>query len=529
MHTPQIETEKDRKILVLQRKIAALQERNILLETEVTWYKEQFGLAQKRLYAPSSERSPVGQEEMLFNEAEACASDTVPNTQSEKDIQTYTKRKAGAQKDKLQGLPVEEIHYELPEEERICPQCGTLMHDIGFDTRQEIKIIPAQVILVKLNKHKYACRPCDRNEVSTPMISTPVPNPAFPHSLACASSVAYIMNEKYADGMPLYRLEESLRRINFRMSRQTMSNWVIQGSIWLEQMYRRFHEILLKRDVLFADETPVQVLHEPDRKAEQKSYMWVYRNNDEIYPIVLYEYQETRQGKHPEAFLEGYHGYLHVDGYSGYNGLTGIILVGCWAHARRKFVEALDLLPPMQRKSVNTVARQGLEYCNQLFRIDRDLKSLSPQERKAIRQEKSLPVLLKMNNWLKEGHNLPPKSPSAIAIQYCLNQWEKLTAFMEDGRLELSNNRSERAVKAFIMGRKAWLFSNTPVGAEASATVYSIVETAKANNLNPLKYIEHLLEKLPNIDWKNPDELDKLAPWQDNIQSKFSMKPKHTS
>ncbi|QSQ09789.1 hypothetical protein H0A61_02170 [Koleobacter methoxysyntrophicus] len=274
-----------------------------------------------------------------------------------------------------------------------------------------------------------------------------------------------------------------------------------------------FQEIISILLASCSDETTLQVLHEPGRSAGTDSYMWLYRTGRDGPSIILYDYQTTRASKHPERFLSGFKGYLHVDGYAGYNRLPNITLVGCWAHARRKFDEALKALPA-DKRNTHVAAKEGLNFCNQLFAIERDLKDLTPKQRYEARLERSRPVLDAFLAWLKyQRPRVLPKSAFGQAIQYCLNQWDKLKAFMVDGRLELDNNRSERSIKPFVIGRKNWLFSNAPRGATSSATIYSIVETAKENGLNPLMYLMYLFEKLPNMDIKDKDALDELMPW----------------
>ena len=497
-------------------------EKILLLEAEVAWYKEQLGLAKKRLYGPSSEKTPVGQEAMLFNEAEACASDTLPDPETETITYNRRKKVAGKREAQVADLPVEDIFYELTKEAQVCPDCSGPLHAMGHDVRREIEVIPAKVVLVKHHAAKYACRNCNRNEIKTPILTAPMPKSAFPNSLASPSAVAYIMSQKFVEGLPLYRQEASLQRLGFELSRQTMANWTIAGADWLEQITRRMKAKLLERDILHADETPLQVLQEKGRRAQQSSYMWLYRSGRDGPPIVLYEYQETREGKHPRHFLEGYAGFLHVDGYGVYEELPKATLVGCWSHARRNFSEALEVLSPMAKKKGDTAAHKGLEYCNELFAIERNLHDVTPEQRFAGRRERSEPVLAEFRAWLEAmAIETLPKAPIGKAVRYCLNQWSKLTAFMLDGRLELSNNRAERSIKPFVIGRKNWLFANTPRGADASATIYSLVETAKENGINPLAYLTYLFEQLPNIKWTDPQALDLLMPWSTTIQEKF--------
>lgn len=341
-----------------------------------------------------------------------------------------------------------------------------------------------------------------------------MPLPVLPGSLVSPSAMAYIMTQKYVESMPLYRQEQQLARLGVELSRQTLANWMIQGADrWLSPLYARMHKHLLAQDILHADETTLQVLREPGRSAESTSYLWLYRTGRAGPPIILYDYRMTRASKHPRRFLSGFKGYLHVDGYAGYNELPNVTLVGCWAHARRKFDEALKALPAAQRNAA-VAAKEGLEFCNRLFAIERDLGEATPEERYARRQEFSRPVVEAFSAWLKyQSPRVLPKSAFGQAIKYCRNQWDKLTAFLQDGRLDLDNNRSERSIKPFVIGRKNWLFANTSRGADASATIYSIVETAKENGLNPFNYLQYLFERLPNLDTQDEKALDELLPW----------------
>jgi transposase len=385
---------------------------------------------------------------------------------------------------------------------------------MSTEVRQELKVIPAQVKVVRHVRYIYSCRRCEREEINTPIVTAPMPSPVFPGSLASPSAMAYIMSQKYVESMPLYRQEQQFTRLGVELSRQTLANWMLYGADrWLYLLYDRMHEYLLKQEILHADETVLQVLREPGRAAQAPSYLWLYRSGRDGPAIILFEYQTTRAGKHPRRFLSGFKGYLHVDGYTGYNGLPDITLVGCWAHARRKFDEALKALPDA-KSSAPVAAKEGLDFCNQLFAIERDLKEATPDERYKIRLERSRPVLDAFSAWLKNQFpRVLPKSALGQAIRYCRSQWDKLEAFLLDGRLEIDNNRSERSIKPFVIGRKNWLFANTPRGARASTVIYSIVETAKENGLNPFAYLSYLFEKLPNLDTNDQNTLDALLPW----------------
>jgi hypothetical protein len=326
------------------------------------------------------------------------------------------------------------------------------------------------------------------------------------------------MSQKYVEGMPLYRQEQQWARFGVELSRQTMANWMLHGAQWLTHVYEQMKAHLLRQDIAYADETTLQVLREPGRTAEQKSYLWLYRTGPWSPAIVLYEYRPTRAGEHPKRFLGGFTGYLHTDGYDSYDQVAGVTRVGCWAHARRKFFDAIAALPK-NVPAASTVAQQGLDFCNHLYAIERQAEGQPPEKRFAIRQEQSRPVLDACLAWLQEQQGrVLPKSLTGAVITYCLNQWERLNAYLLDGRLEIDNNRSERAIKPFVIGRKNWLFANTPRGTQASATIYSLVETAKENRLHPFYYLTYLLEKLPQLpDLKDEKALDALLPWSSSL------------
>lgn len=502
--------------LLLKQQNELQQQQITELSTKVKWFEEQFRLNQYRLFGRSSEQTQVEQIN-LFNEAEAETKPEAPEPTIE-EITYKRRKKSGHREEMLKDLPVEVIEYHLPESEQTCSCCGGPLHEMSTEIRQEIKIIPAQASVVKHVRHVYGCRHCERNEISTPIKTASMPKSVLPGSLASPTSIAYIMSQKFVEGLPLYRQEEQWERLGVEISRQTMANWMIQSSErWLRPLYERLREQLLQQEILHADETTLQVLREPGRAADTTSYMWLYRTGRDGPPIILFDYQTTRASKHPARFLKEFKGYLHVDGYAGYDGIPNTRLVGCWAHARRKFDEALKALPATE-KANPTAAQEGLEFCNKLFAIEREFHNVKPEERYDGRLEKSRPVLDAFSTWLKyQTPRVLPKSALGQAIQYCRNQWDKLTAFLLDGRLELDNNRSERSIKPFVIGRKNWLFANTPKGASASAIIYSVVETAKENGLNPFVYLTYLFEQLPNIDLSDLKAIDSLLPWSASL------------
>jgi len=512
-----------KKIEELEAKCSVLEHEKSELRAEVNWYREQLRLDKARRFAKSSEQ--IGPEQVqLFNEAEAEAKPSAPEPAMEEI--TYKRRKQKGKRDEqLKDLPVETIEYRLSPEEQICTTCNCDLHEMSQEIRREIKIIPAQTIEVRHVTYIYSCRRCEKEGESSTIVTAQAPAPVLPGSIASPSAVSHIMTQKYADAMPLYRQEKALARQGVELSRQTMANWVIQCSQrWLEPLYELMHEQLLQEKILFADETPLQVLREPDRPASSKSYMWLYRNGGDRPANILYDYRTTRASKHPIAFLNGFGGYLHVDGYGGYDSIPEVTLVGCFAHARRKYTNALKALPD-ENSDAAVVAKEGLAFCNQLFSLEREFKNLTPEDRYRMRLIRSRPVLDKFYEWLNyQRPRVLPKSSFGTAINYCLKQGEKLQAFLLDGRLELDNNRAERSIKPFVIGRKNYLFSNTPRGAKASATVYSLIESAKENGLNPFEYLKYLFEKMPNADLQDKDQLKDLLPWSNTLPAELQIK-----
>jgi transposase len=489
--------------------------KNEQLEAKVRWFEEQFHLARHKQFGASSERS-VKEQRNLFNEAEAIAEEGPAEEEIRQTI-TYERRKPG-RKPIPKDLPMERIEYRLSEEERICEICNHLMHEMSEEVRHEVKLIPSQVKIVQHARIVYGCRDCEKNGIEVPIKTAKAPRPVIEKGLASPSALAYVMTMKFVDGVPLYRQEQHYARLGIDLSRGVLSNWVLKGSEWLELIYGRAKQKLLEQGILHADETTLQVLKEPGRAAESQSYMWLYRTGSHGPPIVLYEYQQTRSGEHPRNFLKGFKGYLHADGYAGYHDIPDVTLCGCWAHLRRKFSEALKGVPPKKRAS-GSRAQEALDRINRLFAIERELQRCAPEDRLAIRNQKSRPIVEEFRKWLEDIlPGIMPKSLFGLAVNYGLNQWTKLVRFLEDGRIEISNNRAERSIKPFVISRKNFLFCNTPRGARASAVIFSIIETAKENGLNPYAYLNYLFEKLPNLDSRDDATLDPLLPWNVKLQ-----------
>ena len=499
----------------LNNRIYELENTVAELSALVKHFEELFKLSQLKRFGASSEKSAWESGQLsLFGAPEPVALVTV---ESETEEISYKRRKQkGKRQEDLSKLPLEVIEYDIPEDQRECPECGKMMRAFGAETRDEIKIIPAQAIHLQRRQKVYKCDKCAEAADKTPIVKAPMPEPVIKGSAASPSAIAFIMTQKHLMHLPFYRLEQEFLRQDVFINRQNMANWSIQVcEDWLQPVYDKLRERILRHDVLHGDETTLQVLHEKGKNAQQKSYMWLYRTSGESKnPIVLYEYQPDRGGEHPESFLTGWRGYLHTDGYAAYHEIKNVIVIGCWAHVRRKFNDAFKIT-----NAPDSPAKIGLDYCGRLFELERKFADMTPKERLEARKKQSKPIAEAFFAWA-ETVNVPPKLTISRAITYLLNQRQWLMNVFLDGRLELSNNRAERSIKPFVMGRKNWLFCNSVSGANASAVAFSIIETAKENNLKPFEYLNFLLETLPNA---TTSALDNLLPWIKDLPSEIRM------
>ena len=501
-------------------RLAAQDERISRLENQVEVLMEALRLARHKQFGSSSEKSEeplMEQLIFLFNEAEVFA-----EAQAEEDHVTVVaahkrhKKHEYALDNIPEDIPTEQVEHRLEGEDLVCPQCGDTMTEIGKEVVRTMKIIPAQTIVREDIYYTYACKKCSENAdegCETPVVKTPREKNIIPGSFATPEAIAHIMTQKFVMGSPLYRQEQEINRQGIQLSRQTMSNWILRATEdYLTPVYVQLHKELLKRDVLHADETTLQVLHEPGKAPQSESYMWLYRTSgDTDKPIVLYEYQPGRGAKHPKEFLTGYKGYLHTDGYQGYHSLPeGITVVGCWAHARRKFDEAVKSLP--KGKAKGSSASQGLTYCNLLFGIEQEIADKTAEKRYEERLKQAKPVLDAMFAWAN-SRTAAPKSALGKALHYLKEQWPYLTNYLKDGRLEISNNRAERSIKPFVIDRKNFLFANTPKGATGSAIMFSLIQTAIENGLDPYKYLTWLMKTAKDADLTNDQIVQNLLPW----------------
>ena len=506
--------------------VELLQKENAELKRKLEHMNEVFANAQRARFGQSSEKNSyvLHDQASFFNEAEKEQAPKVEEpTPDTILIPQHERKKKRSQAEMLNGLPEEEVLLELPEDQLVCGKCGGKMKPIGKKfLRHEMQIIPKQIKLLAYYAVTYACDSCEKDTGFAHIVTVKPPVPLMKHSLASPSTVAYIMTQKYVDGLPLARQEKMWAREGISLSRATMANWVIQCSqSWLKPLYKHMKQELLTHSVIHADETVVQVLKEDGKPATSESRMWLYASAALIrHQVRLFEYQPDRSGKRPEAFLKGFTGALVTDGYQGYNLLTQVTHCGCWSHARRKWREAM----PEGATVKNSKAAVGFQYCNKLFAQERKCAAYKPKYRQEYRQNKELPLLEEYYAWLKTIH---PEKGSKLeeAVRYSLNQKQQLTASLSNGEVPISNNLAENAIRPFTLGRKNWLFCDTATGAEASAIVYSLVESAKANGVEPFAYLQHVLLQLPYLGKTHShQELESLMPWAPYIQQEFGMK-----
>ena len=464
----------------------------------------------------------TGEQLSLFNEAEQEA-DVNPKAPEATEVKAH-KRVKRTRDEIMADLPVEEVFHKV--EDKTCDKCGAEMVVIGKEKiRDELVYVPARVFLRRHIAEVVKCTACGMDEsrdADLPDVeachirAAKTPAPMIPHSFCTPELLAHVVYEKYCKAVPLTRLEKEFKAQGVQLSSTTMANWIILASErWLKPVWEQMHKELLKSSVIHADETVVQVLHEPGKKAKTDSRMWVYCNGKVGgRSNILFEYQPTRNGDHAARFLGDYRGYLVCDGYDGYNKLKNAKRCGCFAHLRRKFVDAL----PNDKELLSTsAAAKGVEYCNRLYMLEKQYSGLdekgepigtpmTSEERYNARQSQSKPVLDAFYAWL-DTLPITGKTALAQAVQYALNEKRYMYRFLESGEIPIDNNRAENAVRPFCVGRRNWLFSTSVKGAQASAMVYSVAATACANGLNVEAHLTELFRNAPGT---------LLFPWQEN-------------
>ena len=493
----------ERKLAQKDKRIAKLERVNQQLSDKLQQLLERYNLKKYQKFSPSSE-TYEGEGEVL-NEAEQLIEDESVATEPDTQTTESAKKAAKPRRPRIAPeLPRVDVIHDI--DDKTCACCGHALHQMGEEVSEQIEFVPAQIRVLRNVRLKYSCRQCETTDTKVDIKIADVPPAVIPKSMTTPSLLAQIISSKMHYGLPLYRQEQLFNQAGIELSRQTMSRWLISCAEKLKPLLALMKAELLKQPVLWADETTVNVLD----VEKSTCYMWVYGCGLEKSTgpkLVLFDYQDSRSSKHPTDFLAGFNGYLQVDGYAGYE-KTHATLVGCWAHARRKFVEAQKA----QGKGKTGKADVALNHIQKLYALESKLKTAPPDKKYEARQTLAKPLLAQLKSWLdKSSESVTKESLLGAAITYSLNQWPKLVRYLDDGCLNIDNNRAERAIKPFVIGRKAWLFANTKTGAQASAALYSLVETSKINGLEPYDYLCRLLTELPKANTQ--EKLQQLLPY----------------
>ena len=517
-----------RQLTMLQSTIDSLREQSRQKDEEIERLRQIILNLQRTQFGQRSEKRTYvlddgNQQLSLFDTPEKSEEKSNPepshNPEKEICVSGHSRKKKRTLEELCATLPVEERIVDLPDEEKANAN-GQALVCIGQEyIRTELVLERAKAKVVKHYRKVYADRQLEQETGYSEVFKPVMPPPLLAHSYASASVVTDVLMKKYVDAMPLYRQEQMWKRMGVELKRGTMANWVIQvADLYLRPFWKRIRSELLTQSTIHADETVIQVLKEKGKPATSESRMWVYSSAKRAdIQLRCFEYRESRSGKWAKTFLEGFSGVLITDGYSGYNKVQGAERAGCWAHMRRKWLEAM----PEGADAKTCKAAEGYEFCNRLFELERQFEGLTAEERLIQRKEKSGPILEAYWTWL---YTIPrPTGKLKDAVTYAQNQKAHLSAFLEHGEIEISNNQVENAIRPFVVGRKGWLFADTPQGAEASAIIYSLMETAKANSLRLDDYLLHLLSIMPERAEQNKDfEIDDLLPWSEEMKSWFS-------
>jgi transposase len=500
------------------------------LKNELAYLKAQLANRNKKIFSSSSEKVDPNQLS-LFNEAEKESNSNINEPIIEEVC--YTRKKSSnntGKKDNLEGLEKVIIEHKLSEEEAICKECGSPLEIIGVNsTKQVLKFVPARLYVEEHITYSYACRKCEADNINSNITTTKAPKNLINKGMASNNLLSHVISLKFLYSVPLYRQENYFNMLGATLSRQTLSNWVIGVAAELTDVYNLMKDEVLKSNYVQADETTVKVIEHNGNESKAKKYMWLYKTGSSRNPIILYDYQKTRSSSCPKEFLKGFSGFLQTDGYQGYNKVENVKRVYCLAHIRRKFHEIVNNLSDEALK--NSRAIIGFNYCEQIYKLEKDIREQYGndddyyQKRYEIRLEKLSPILEAFEKYINiEIKDALPRSPLGKALEYAQKTVPTMKNILEDGSLEIDNNAAERSIKPFVIGRKNWLFANTAKGARASATIYSIIETAKANNLKIERYLIYLFDHLSNMEIREKDLLLELMPWSDTIPEELKLK-----
>jgi transposase len=493
-----------RDISTLQKMVVELLQEKKALENKNEHLFYQLLKALKQQYGKKSEKSKDGQLELaIFDEATDENEEEVTQADKEITIASYTRKKSG-RKSLPKDLPREQIIHDLLPEQKIC-SCGHSLHQIGEEKSEQLEYIPAKIKVIEHLRLKYACRSCEGG-VKTAVL----PKQPIPKSIATPGLLSHVVVSKFEDHLPLYRQEKIWQRVGIDIPRATLCNWVLKCGELVSPLIKLLKQNIIASNYLHADETPMQVLNEEGKPATSKSYMWVYASGPPTKPLVIYEYQPTRKGQVAYDFLIDFKGYLQTDAYPGYNLLRereDVIVLGCWAHARRKFFEIVKATKDTGK------AQTALNFIAKLYEVEKKAREMKLESNDVfkLRQEKSKAILERFKKWLDELINrVPPKSPLGHAIAYSLTNWGELTVYLTNGHLLIDNNYVENKIRPFALGRRNWLFMGNARGANSAANLLSLIECAKANGLEAYYYLRYIFTKIPSCETE--EQLKGLLP-----------------
>ncbi len=484
---------------------------------KIEYLNERIDQLISQLYGKKSERRSILEAPDQLSYLEELTEEPAVDLPVEPIIVPAHKRKKPGRKPLPEELPRVEVIHDIPEDQKQC-SCGSDLSWIGEEILEQLNYIPARLEVIRHIRPKYACKICEGVETDGSTIKiAPPPKQILPKTIASSGLLAQIITAKFVDSMPFYRQEKQFSRLGYEVSRTNMANWAIQLSGILEKLLGLIKQEVLSGPLINMDETTLQVLKEKGRSPTSKSYMWVMRGGTSKNPCIYFEYNPSRASDVAKRLLENFDGVVQTDGYVGYEFIKDVSSIehaGCWAHSRRKFFEILKAKGKYQKKKAKSGhADRALSFIGQLYGIERQAEEdqLSDSQKVSVRQEKSKPILDEFHRWLKSIENqIPPKSLLGKATHYTLKRWNQLTVYLQHGFVSMDNNPAENAIRPYVIGRKNWLFCDTVPGAVSSARLYSLIETAKANKLNPYEYLKSLFEQLPYTE--NEQQLKNLLP-----------------
>lgn len=498
------------KALIAQQQTQLIQQQTQLDQKQhrIDILEEYLRQQRRERFGPTSEAA-AGQGE-LFDEAEHDY-EAVPMAPDTVELTSKQPRKKPGRRPLPKDLPRVDIVHDLPEDKKHC-DCGTPLISIGDEISEQLDVVPMTIQVLRHIRKQYVCSCCEGKLTTAPLPAQPIPK-----SNASAGLLAHVAVSKYADALPLYRQVNILQRYDAQIDRTTLANWMINVGQLIQPLINLLNDDLLASGYIHCDETTTQVLHEPGKTPQSQSYMWVRVTDDASRRIVLYDYDPSRSAEVPKRLLADYQGYLHTDGYSAYDALNNngdITHIGCWAHVRRYFIKAEQGQPkPKKQTSKITRTKMALHFISRLYGIEQRIKELPVDEKTRQRQQHSVPILEEFKGWLdKTKDKVPPKTLLGKALGYLDGQWGKLVVYPTDGRLSMDNNIAENAIRPFVIGRKNWLFANSQRGAKASANLYSLIETAKANDVEPYAYLKQVFTELPQA--YTVEQIETLLPWK---------------